>query len=496
MVGAHLPGVPGALARLHLKAMTGHLGFIAVALLVCSATTVAQQPGASPAVAAVTMPRDSLQRIVSERVQGGRSTGLIVGVLTPTGARYVVTAGNERKGKPLDIHSIFEIGSITKVFTGILLAEMVNRGEVQPRQRVTDLLPPGTKVPSRGGREITLLDLSTQTSGLPRLPSNLKPQDPTNPYADYSVAQLYEFLSGYELPRDPGAQYEYSNLGVGLLGHALALRAGKSYEELVRERILGPLGMTRTGIALNAEMRAHLSEGHDRAGQVVPLWDLPTLAGAGALRSSLDDMMRFVSAVLDPPDNAIGRAIALSQETRFNVNQALALGLNWHRSVVDGDTMVWHNGGTAGFRTFAGVNPRTRTAVVLLGNSGQDNDDISRHILIRNFPLATFVARKEITISTDALRAYEGTYRLAPQFALNVRLEGGSLIVQATDQPKFRLFAEAPDKFFLKDVEAQLEFGRDASGEVTSVTLVQGGRTTGLKEKRATDPPRGKPPTV
>jgi len=456
---------------------------IAVLLLLPHSPALAQQGGAAPATAAATtMSRDSLQRVVRERVQAGRSTGLIVGVITPTGPRFVAVAGNERTGKPVDEHSIFEIGSITKVFTGILLADMVNRGEVRMDERVAALLPPSVKVPSRGGREITLADLSTQTSGLPRLPSNLSPADPANPYADYSVAQLYEFLSRYQLPRDPGAQYEYSNLGVGLLGHALALRAGKPYETIVRERILTPLGMRRTGVTLTADMRAHVSEGHDATGKVVPLWDLPTLAGAGALRSSLDDMMRFVAAVLNPPNSPVGRAIALSQSARFRVNQALSLGLNWHLSMFEGDTMVWHNGGTAGFRTFIGTNPRTRTGVVLLGNSGQDNDDIGRHMLVPKFPLATFVVHKEIALPVDALRAYEGTYRLSPQFALTVTVENGALIVQATGQPKFALFAEAPDKFFLKDVEAQLEFERDASGVVTSATLVQNGRQIARKE--------------
>lgn len=439
---------------------------------------------AGPASAQDSTPvtRDSLEHIVRDRVATGRSPGLIVGVITPDGSSYTVAAGSARSGKPVDDRTLFEIGSITKAFTGILLAEMVGRGEVQFGQPVAELLPPGTAVPSRNGRTITLLDLSTQTSGLPRLPDNLKPADPTNPYADYTPALMYDFLKRHELRRDPGALYEYSNLGAGLLGHALALRAGKSYEGLMRERILAPLGMTSTGIVLTDGMRALMSEGHDGAGTVVPLWDIPTLAGAGALRSSMSDMMRFLAANMNPADDPLGRAIAASHEARFQVNSAMSLGLNWHRPHFRGDTLVFHNGGTAGFRTIIAFNPRTRTGAVLLGNSSQDNEDIVRHLLMGT-PLVTPVIRNEIAVAPDSLEAYVGTYHFAPQFAITITREGGRLYAQATDQPKFQLFAEARDKFFLKVVDAQLEFTRNATGAVTGATLVQGGRNVGRKVK-------------
>ena len=325
--------------------------------------------------------QESLQAIVSGRVATGRSTGLIIGVRTPEGDTTVVSAGNERAGKPIDRDTLVEIGSITKVFTGILLAEMTGRGEVRLDQPVADLLT-GVTVPARGARQITLGDLATQISALPRLPDNMKPVDPTNPYADYSVAQLEQFLARHELRRDPGSAYEYSNLGVGLLGHALSRRTGHSYEALVTERILAPLGMAHTLITLNDEARAHLADGHNPRGAIVPLWDLPTLAGAGGLRSTLADMLRFLAACQTPPASALGRAIGVSQTPRFTVNPTLALGLNWHISTHGGEHLLWHNGGTAGFRTMIGINVRTRVGAVLLGTSAQDNEDIVRHILV------------------------------------------------------------------------------------------------------------------
>ena len=192
--------------------------------------------------------------------------------------------------------TIFEIGSATKVFTSLLLADMVQRGEVALNDPVAKFLPAGVSVPERNGRQITLVDLATHTSGLPRLPANLNPKDPNNPYADYTPEQLYQFLSSYQLPRDIGAQYEYSNLGGGLLGFALARRAGMSYEALVKSRICDPLGMKDTGITLTPEMKARFAVGHDQGLARVENWDLPTLAGAGALRSTANDLLAFVSA--------------------------------------------------------------------------------------------------------------------------------------------------------------------------------------------------------
>jgi len=179
---------------------------------------------------------------IKQRVDDKKAVGMVVATIEPDGSTSMAAYGSPGPGAmPLDADSVFEIGSITKVFTAILLADMADRGEVALDDPVAKFLPDGVRVPGRNGRRITLLDLTTQSSGLPRMPDNLRPKDPTNPYADYTPEQMFEFLGRYELTRDIGAQYEYSNLGVGLLGQALARRAGTSYEALVKERILDPL---------------------------------------------------------------------------------------------------------------------------------------------------------------------------------------------------------------------------------------------------------------
>src|SRR5687768_4364969 len=172
-------------------------------------------------------PDSTVRRILADRLASGRGMGFVLAVVERGKApRYYSTGTAGVAGVRLDSTTVFEIGSITKVFTSALLADMVQRGEVKLDDPISKYLPKAVRVPVRKGKEITLIDLATQSSGLPRLPSNLKPASVANPYADYTVANLYEFLSGYTLTRDIGSQYEYSNLGVGLLGHVLSLRGG------------------------------------------------------------------------------------------------------------------------------------------------------------------------------------------------------------------------------------------------------------------------------
>src|ERR1051326_4113711 len=199
---------------------------------------------------------EEIRAVLQDRIDRAKqSVGIVVGLVDDKGVR-VITYGKPRQDskQPLDGDSVFEIGSVTKVFTTTLLADMVERGEVSLSDPVSKYLPKTVKTPTRDGKEITLFDLATHTSGLPRMPTNLIERDPKNPYADYSVDQLYEFLSGYTLTRRIGEKYEYSNLGVGLLGHVLALRAGTDYETLVRNRISQPLKMENTRIKLTPEM--------------------------------------------------------------------------------------------------------------------------------------------------------------------------------------------------------------------------------------------------
>jgi len=259
------------------------------------------------------VPSDTeIRKILSDRVGAANNgTGIVVGVVDANGRR-VVSYGSLAKNdtRKLDGDTVFEIGSMTKVFTSLVLMDMARKGEVALNDPIAKYLPPSVKVPERNGRQITLADLSTQSSGLPRLPTNLKPKDDNNPYADYTVQDLYDFLSGYKLTRDIGSLYEYSNLGVGLLGHVLTLRAGMSYEAMVRSRVCDPLGLKDTRVTLTPEMKARLAVGHNGGLAEVANWDIPTLAGAGALRSTANDMLTFLAANLGFVQTPLAGAMA------------------------------------------------------------------------------------------------------------------------------------------------------------------------------------------
>ena len=422
---------------------------------------------------------DSLLRaIVQERVSTKRAQGLVVAVLEKGKPARIQTAGvSGLAGVPLDGNTVFEIGSITKAFTGALLAEMVSRGEVKLDDPISKYLPKSVRAPARNNKQITLLDLATQSSGLPRVPANLRPADAGNPYAEYSVEQLYEFLSGFSLSRDPGERYEYSNVGVGLLGHVLGLAAGKSYDILLNERILDPLGMADTRIANTSAMKAKMAQGFDAEGTPVQSWDLPTLAGAGGLKSTANDLLKFLAANLDSTSLPLGRVLANARAPKRDADRAgNTIGLGWHVVDVLGTTATWHNGGTGGFRSFIGVDNIRNRGVIVLANSAITPDDIGFHILE---PKVTLVPppklRKEVVLDASKLQPLTGVYELANNFRLTISREGASLFAQGTDQPKFPLYAEAETEFFLKAVDAQISFVKDSSGQFSSLLLHQGG---------------------
>ena len=318
-----------------------------------------------------------------------------------------------------------------------------------------------------------------QVSGLPRMPGNFKPANATNPFADYDAARLYEFVSGYTLTRDVGEKYEYSNLGVGLLGAALARRAGMSYEALLRQRILEPLAMTSTSIKLTEDQKNRLAIGHDQGLNVTPNWDLDALAGAGAIRSTAKDMLTFLAAHMEltdtPLKNAMRRMRALHRATGA---PELDILMGWHRFNRFGTEIVWHNGGTGGYRTWAGFAPGAKKGVVVLCNTSFSVDDIGLHLLEEKWPAGKMEAAKvrvEVAVDPKILAEYSGDYPLSPQFSIAVTAEGGHLFAQATNQPRFEIFATAPDEFFLKVVDARISFGRDENGKVTNLTLHQNG---------------------
>jgi CubicO group peptidase (beta-lactamase class C family) len=304
--------------------------------------------------------------------------GVAIGVLQH-GNRRILTYG------PVQEDSIFEIGSISKTFTALMLAQMVTQHKVKLDDPVRELLPPGT-VAKPNGAEITLLDLATQHSGLPRMPDNFKPADLQDPYADYRPANLYAFLAKYGVAKPADTQFNYSNLGLGLLGQALSNRAATTYPELLKALVTGPLGLNDTVVKLSPEQEKRFAQGHGPGHRPAKPWNLDALAGAGAIRSTAADMLTYLEAQLHPDKVSLAGALSMCHELRADSLPGMKIGLAW---LFENDTHnYWHNGGTGGYSSYALFNPQGDYAVVVLYNTtidanGSFADRLGAHIAQR-----------------------------------------------------------------------------------------------------------------
>ncbi len=393
-------------------------------------------------------------------------------VMVDDGKVQVAGFGKLANGLAPDADTVFEIGSVTKTFTALVLAQGVLAQRWTLSTPVANLVP-DYKIPSRDGKPITLGLLAEQFSGLPRLPGNLQPADLGNPYADYGRGQLKAFLASYSLPRDPGAAYEYSNLGFGLLGEALAQHSQLDYDALVRRDVLAPLGMHSTGVALTTSLRERLAVGHDEEGQPARHWQFGALAGAGALVSTGRDMSRYLQANMGVLQTPLAAAMRLAHEARGDIGGADRIGLAWMtRHTADGD-VVWHNGETGGYSSFIGFTSDGQRGVVILTNGTGAPQELGFAALLPSLPLPQ--VHKAVTMSAKQLDTYAGQYTLAPGFVLTVSREGDQLFAQASGQGAFPLFASAKDAFFAKVAPMTIDFARDAAGNVNALVLHQGG---------------------
>ncbi len=451
------------------------LGVVLCAALVLVGPAHAAGVGVSPSDSEI---RQILVKRIDKEKQG---VGIVVGVIDAKGRR-VVSYGSLEKGdkRPLDGDTLFEIGSITKVFTALLLADMVQRGEVKLDDPISKYVPTSAKIPQRDGREITLVDLATHTSGLPRMPSNFTPKDPANPYIDYTEEQLYTFLSSYELPREIGVKFVYSNLGFGLLGQGLAHRNGTDYETLVETRICEPLDMRSTRITLTPEMEQRFAAGHSSDLVTVSRWDIPSLAGAGALRSSANDMLKFLAAAMSYSHTRLAPAFkTMLSVKRPTGGPFIDIGLGWTIDTRGGGEIIWKNGGTGGYRTFMGYAPRTGVGIVALSNTSTNAgpDDIGLHLLDARFPLEVPEGSpQEITASANVLDGYVGHYKLGEASVFTITREGDQLYAVLTGQTRAAIYPKGEREFFYKIVDAQISFQADAQGQATALVLHQNGR--------------------
>ena len=316
---------------------------------------------------------EEIRGLVERMVPAEPGAGIVVGLLEADGSRRVVVVCAPGGAPcPLTRRSVFEIGSVTKVFTGALLADMARRGEVDLDEPVQALLPAEVRVPSRGGKRITLLDLATHHSGLPHSPSNYAPGRGAGAYP---VQRLYDFLGSYTLPREPGERFEYSNL-IGLLGPAFGRRAGMPFDALLHARVLEPLGMRNTAPRFAPGTLHHRVRGHSGYGEPAPFLDVPeALAAAGALTSTVDDLLTFAAAHLSARSAAPHAALRDALRPRRGKGvpgEQIGLGWDLRDGPAGAATLATRTGSTFGFGAFTGIDRAGKRAVVVLANYNSD----------------------------------------------------------------------------------------------------------------------------
>jgi D-alanyl-D-alanine-carboxypeptidase/D-alanyl-D-alanine-endopeptidase len=349
---------------------------------------------------------DSVYSIIKKEVAHKRSKSIIVGIVDANG-QHILSAGvlSDKDRRLPDGNTEYEIGSITKVITSLMIADMSLKKKLNLSDPLLKFLPQYVKPLDKNVRDITLLNLATHTSGFPRFPDNNDPKDLENPYADYTVGQLYEYLSRFQPTRVPGTQFQYSNTGYSLLGQVLINVSGKDYESLVKEQVFLPLKMNSTVITLTPELKSNLAIGHNEYGAAVSGWDMPAVASNGALRSNVNDMLIFVSANLGLMKSDLYPAMELCHQKQARKgNDDAYITLGWTLFDHDGKEILLKDGATAGYSSLIAIDKKKNRGMVVLANTQNEIKNIAYHILDSTFALKPYTYKWALvdTINTVA----------------------------------------------------------------------------------------------
>lgn len=418
-----------------------------------------------------------IMEVIKERVDKyGKRFGIVVGIINQEGSKILNYGKLSKDGPEVDGDTVFELCSVTKVFTAILLADMVERGEVGLNDPIDKYLPQSVKVPTWNGKKITLLHLATHTSGLPNSAQKSSPRDNKPGYVDFSVDQLYDFLSNCTLTREIGGKYQYSNLGMGLLGHVLSLRAGEPYRTLIIKRICQPLEMKSSRFKLSPALQSRLAQGQYLDGQVPHKHQIPPLlSGAGGLRSTANDMLKFLAANMGLLKSPLYTAMQKTHAGQKSIKgDKFKIGLAWFVIGEDDLHILFHGGERPGYHSFIGFDPQKKTGVVVLTNSAQIIMDIGFFALTNKlevFKLGEYKEPEVVQVDPAIYDDYVGQYQVTPTFIITVTKENNRLFGQGTAQPRFELFPESETKFFLKAVRATVTFVKDSKGNVIKLIV-------------------------
>ncbi|MEJ7822694.1 MAG: serine hydrolase [Chitinophagaceae bacterium] len=331
---------------------------------------------------------DSLmEKLIRPYIQQGHTVGLCIAIISNNKVHHYsygeVVKGSNKLPDPQN--TIFEIGSVTKTFTSLLLANEVTRKQMSLKDPINKYLPEFIPKQAYKNTAITLVHLANHTSGFPRLPANIFQGDvnPQDPYRHYNADSVYHFLSIHKPNIIPGSQFSYSNFGAGLLGNILSRKSHKTFEELLTGKIFEPLKMHSTKIKLNAKDNIQFAQGYNEKGEPTMPWDLAALQGSGAIRSTLNDMIRYVKAQLGLLNTPLDKAILLTHQVTFQSKEN-TIGLGWRIEKQKNHVYWHHSGGTGGFRSFVGFDKKHLFGVVILSNTAEDVTTIGQSILESN----------------------------------------------------------------------------------------------------------------
>ncbi len=447
---------------------------LAAATLAFLATPALAQEAAMPS-------NDDISQILADRIdRDGANVGIAVAVIENGETRFVSHGTLEREGdEPVTEHTVFEAGSVTKVFTNLLLAQMVDEGLIDLDAPIVDYLPDGFSLPQSEAKAITAFDLATHSASLSGLPPDLLAAGLGNPYSGYGVEGLRDWLADYQLPRPIGESFEYNNAGTALIGLALEEVSGTDYATLLSERILDPLGMDETILALTGtDLPDGLATGHNNAREAVPNWDFDVFAPAGALLTTSADLITFIAAASGQSPTELTPAFETMLARTRPVEDGTSIGLGWFITTTGQGEIVWHNGMTGGYSSFAGFDRASGNGVVVLTNMAAQLgvNDIGMHILNPAIPLnAQPEQRRQVSIDTALYDNYVGDYVMGPGAVLSITTEDGRLYAQLTGQDRYEIFPESETAFFFRIVDAQIVFATE-NGATGSLTLFQNGQ--------------------
>ncbi|MCM5661552.1 serine hydrolase [Galbibacter mesophilus] len=413
-----------------------------------------------------------VKKEVQYRVRNQINPSIAIGVLDSTGTHYYVHGFKNLEQKvKADENTLYEIGSITKTYTGLLLAKGITEKRMSLKDPANKFLPDSIKLTDKKGVDVTLQSLSTHSSGLPRLPDNLKPKNQMDPYANYSRKEMFTFLAHY-IPKSVDKNFSYSNLGVGLLGEILAMERKQSYTASLQNEILSPLKLDNTFLKVSETQTENLAKGY-MGTQEVHHWHFKAMAAAGGLKASVKDLLKYGKSYLKN-DSPLATSQKLASTTKFTDQDGNKHGLGWF---INEDNIIFHGGGTGGFRTFLAVDKENKRVIAVLTNSGSSPAEDIAEFLIDPKKNPLDVAKEEVAISVEELIEYEGNYiNDGLKFSYDFILKEDTLQAQLQGQPEFPVFYQGKDTFIYKVVKAKIVFDRDENDTIVGLTLYQNGQ--------------------